>query len=403
MLQKIPTNWAEVPIGEILKYRDEQVVFDDMTEYITITVKRRHGGLEAREKLFGSDIKTKKQYRLHRGTFIISRVQCWHAAFAIVPDDIPENMIASQNYDQFEISPIVDNRFFWWLSHSPQFIETVRSSASGVVIEKLVFNRDAWLQKTLPIPPLDEQRRIVKHVELISAKIDLAKKLRQESVKETTILGFKAFDKVLEGSKYETKSLQTLLSEPLQNGLSIPKSGIGEHGVLFAKVGIVNSGTMNPKETKRVDMDLPSNSTFWMRPGDIFISRGNSLELVGRAAIYHGIPETCAFPDLLIRIRVDKSLLDPQYLIYYLQTVSARKYIETQASGTSPSMKKVSQPKLEKMPIPVPSLDEQRRIVAYLDSVQARLASLRELQSATGEELSALLPSVLDRAFKGEL
>jgi len=54
--------------------------------------------------------------------------------------------------------------------------------------------------------------------------------------------------------------------------------------------------------------------------------------------------------------------------------------------------------------------DEQRRIVAYLASFpltrdlrQARLASLRELQSATEEELSALLPSVLDRAFKGEL
>ena len=43
------------------------------------------------------------------------------------------------------------------------------------------------------------------------------------------------------------------------------------------------------------------------------------------------------------------------------------------------------------------------RIVVYLDSVQARLASLRELQSATGEELDALLPSVLDKAFKGEL
>ena len=55
-------------------------------------------------------------------------------------------------------------------------------------------------------------------------------------------------------------------------------------------------------------------------------------------------------------------------------------------------------------------LDEQWCIVAYLDSFplsrdlrQARLASLRELQSATGEELSALLPSVLDMAFKGEL
>ena len=42
-------------------------------------------------------------------------------------------------------------------------------------------------------------------------------------------------------------------------------------------------------------------------------------------------------------------------------------------------------------------------IKIYLDNAQARLASLRELQSATGEELPALLPSVLDRAFKGEL
>ncbi len=58
---------------------------------------------------------------------------------------------------------------------------------------------------------------------------------------------------------------------------------------------------------------------------------------------------------------------------------------------------------------------EQRRIVAYLDSVQARLVSLRELQSQTGEELrrrrtlssspsaASGIPSVLDRAFKGEL
>ena len=46
---------------------------------------------------------------------------------------------------------------------------------------------------------------------------------------------------------------------------------------------------------------------------------------------------------------------------------------------------------------------KQRRIMAYLASIQARLTSLRELQSQTGEELSTLLPSVLDKAFKGEL
>jgi type I restriction enzyme S subunit len=46
---------------------------------------------------------------------------------------------------------------------------------------------------------------------------------------------------------------------------------------------------------------------------------------------------------------------------------------------------------------------EQRRIVAYLDGLQAKVNALRQLQSAGGEELSALMPSILDRAFRGEL
>lgn len=106
------SHWVATPLKEILVYLDELVELDDMTEYITITVKRRHGGLEARERLYGHQIKTKKQFRLIPGSFIISRIQCWHQAYAIVPNDLPPNMIASTNYDQFAISPKVDPRFF---------------------------------------------------------------------------------------------------------------------------------------------------------------------------------------------------------------------------------------------------------------------------------------------------
>jgi type I restriction enzyme, S subunit len=48
-------------------------------------------------------------------------------------------------------------------------------------------------------------------------------------------------------------------------------------------------------------------------------------------------------------------------------------------------------------------LNEQCRVVAYLDRLQAKVNVLRELQAKSGKELSALMPSVLDRAFKGEL
>ena len=53
--------------------------------------------------------------------------------------------------------------------------------------------------------------------------------------------------------------------------------------------------------------------------------------------------------------------------------------------------------------LPVPPPDEQQRIVAYLDGLQAKVNALRELQSVSGEALSALMPSILDKAFKGEL
>src|SRR6266446_3442969 len=99
-------EWKEVKLSDILRHLDERITMDDEKEYLTITVKRRHGGLEIREKLFGHQIATKKQFGLVPGAFIISRVQCWHQAYAIV-GDVPPNTIASQNYDQFAISPQV--------------------------------------------------------------------------------------------------------------------------------------------------------------------------------------------------------------------------------------------------------------------------------------------------------
>jgi hypothetical protein len=137
-------QWPEVQLGKILTYVDERVALDDMTEYITITVKRRHGGLEAREKLFGHQIKTKKQFKLTPNSFIISRVQCWHQAYALVPETIPSNMIASTNYDQFTVNPEVDRRFFWWLSHSPRVTETVRDGALHLYLEEGELRKHSW-------------------------------------------------------------------------------------------------------------------------------------------------------------------------------------------------------------------------------------------------------------------
>jgi type I restriction enzyme S subunit len=59
--------------------------------------------------------------------------------------------------------------------------------------------------------------------------------------------------------------------------------------------------------------------------------------------------------------------------------------------------------KLKAYPVYVPSLTEQRRIVAYLDDLQAKVDSLKRFQTETSAELDAMLPSILDKAFREEL
>jgi type I restriction enzyme S subunit len=240
------SRWEEVPLKRILTYLDDRIELDDLKEYSTITVKRRHGGLEEREKLLGREIKTKKQFRLMPGAFIISRVQCWHQAYAVVPDSAPPNMIASTNYDQFLISPDVDRRFFWWLSHSPKFTESVRSSAVGVVIEKMVFDRDAWLEKEIPLPPLPEQRRIVARIEELAARINEARGLRQKSAVEAQNFVLSVHNRLAGDRKRKLGDFLTLDEQQVLVTLTeeYPQVGVkGFGGGLFPKAPVSGTDT----------------------------------------------------------------------------------------------------------------------------------------------------------------
>ena len=393
--------WPMVPLGEILTER-QQVPSTEGLENGEIRVVAKIG-FEGGKIQLRADGRTKTGMILIRpGDLVVSGINAAKGAIAVYGEENTQPIAATIHYGAYiPNKERVDIKFLWWFLRSATFRDIVQHHIPGGIKTELKAKR--FLAVPVPLPPLVEQRRLVARIEALAARVAEAQTLRREAIIQSNVLQSRAFDGILDNGKYDYQPLKNVLAEPLQNGVSIPASGIGQEGILFAKVGIVNSGRINPKETKRVDIYLPEDSSFWMKPGDIFVSRGNSLELVGRAAVYEGIPENCAFPDLLIRIRVDKTATDPRYLVYYFQSAKARKYIESEASGTSPSMKKVSQPKLERMQIPVPPLEEQRRIVAYLDDLQAGVDALKQLQAQTQRELDALLPSVLDKAFKGEL
>jgi type I restriction enzyme S subunit len=81
-----------------------------------------------------------------------------------------------------------------------------------------------------------------------------------------------------------------------------------------------------------------------------------------------------------------------------------RDHVRKNMTGTNPNIQKINQATILSYPFPVEAtLTEQVRIVAYLDTLQDKIDELERVQAETATELDAILPAILDRAFRGEL
>jgi type I restriction enzyme, S subunit len=154
-------------------------------------------------------------------------------------------------------------------------------------------------------------------------------------------------------------------------------------------------------ELKYLHLQERDQANLLLETGDILVNRTNSADLVGKCAVFD-LENEYSFASYLIRLRLDKTKAEPNFVASYINSPLGREYMfreKKQMTGQA----NINATKLKDLQIPIPPLSEQRRIAAYLDDLQAKVDSLKRLQTETAAELDALLPSVLDRAFKGKL
>ena len=99
-----------------------------------------------------------------------------------------------------------------------------------------------------------------------------------------------------------------------------------------------------------------------------------------------------------VNFRTDK--LSPDYFFMWLRSPH---YVNAIDPGRSNGVPHISPKDVERINFALPSTDQQHRIVAYLDGLQSKVDELRRLQAQTQKELDAMMPSLLARAFAGDL
>jgi len=168
-------------------------------------------------------------------------------------------------------------------------------------------------------------------------------------------------------------------------------------------LGALRDGRIDVRNSKPVPVQADEARPYVVAKGDIFVVRGNgSKELCGRAGIVLEDARETIFPDLFIKVSLPRDLVDPLFFVAVWNAAELRSWIEEEAKTTS-GIWKINQGHILAARIPLPSLAEQHRMVADLNILQGKVDAVKALQAETAAELHAMLPAILDRAFKGEL
>ncbi|MBI3245319.1 MAG: restriction endonuclease subunit S [Deltaproteobacteria bacterium] len=167
----------------------------------------------------------------------------------------------------------------------------------------------------------------------------------------------------------------------------------GEWGVL--KVSAIWPDRFRPHENKWVTKAIHQNPVHEVRDGDLLISRSNTYELVGLVSLVRDASPRLMLCDKTLRLRLKADRGLNPFFALLLQTYTARTQIEVNATGTSGSMKNISQDVIRTLVLAYPEVKEQQRILTALSPADQELEALRQELEKLSSLKSGLMTDLL--------
>ena len=273
----------------------------------------------------------------------------------------------------YRVHPVTDEVkgryiYYYLFANFKTYINTKSYKSTAASIRKPML-----LDFPFPIPSLEEQTRIVGILDTFTSAIDNLKEQIAQRRKQYEYYRDQLLD--LEGKPgVEMKTLGDLFT--FKNGLNKGKEYFGKGKPIIMFTNVFNSRFIDKSMvTSKVDITTNELERINARIGDVFFTRtSETQEDVGYASVLIEDIEECTFAGFLIRARPTTDKLLPQYCKYCFSTSIIRNAIVSQSSFTTRAS--LTGSGLSYIVIPVPSLEEQSRIVSILDTFEASIQNL---------------------------
>lgn len=304
---------------------------------------------------------------------------------------------------------LMDKRFFRYAIN--QTLDELISIAHGGVGLRHV-TKGKFENTEVLVPPLVEQQRIADKLDALLARVDacrarlgrvpaLLKRFRQ-AVLAAAVAGRLTEDWDESPDGWYRCQLGSVLTDVRYGTAQRSEYGL-QDGIPVLRIPNIGEGRIDPTDLKYGRFSQKEIQTLALKQGDLLLVRSNgSVELVGKAAVVERHYEGYLFAGYLIRLRVDVARISPHYLCLCLSSPTVRDYIELTARSTS-GVNNINSDEIRSIQLTLPSLPLQHEIIrrvetlfAYADRLEARLA-------AAQTRVAQLTPSLLGKAFRGEL
>jgi type I restriction enzyme S subunit len=241
---------------------------------------------------------------------------------------------------------------------------------------------------------LKDAEKKVARIESMMARIEVARRLRDEAVIEVEKTIKSVLEKIFLNDGWITDKIGNVCDTTSGGTPSRERPDFFNGKIPWLKSGELNDALIVGSEEHITEGGLQNSNAKIFTKGTLLIALYGAT--TGKTGI---LGVDAATNQAICAIFPNKTIIGRDYLHWFLR-FKRDDYLFKSFGGAQPN---ISQKLLKETKIPIPPLHEQHRIVAYLDLLQAKVDELKGLQAETEKELEELVPSILDKAFKGEL
>jgi type I restriction enzyme S subunit len=401
----LPQGWRVARFDEILTKVDRKIVVDDSALYNTVGVHLYGMGAFVRQTILGLNIARKQQWLIRDGDIVYNKLFAWKGTFAVA-DEVVDGCIVSDKFPTYLPNlEVIDPKYLGYYFRVRSLARQAEALSKGAAaISKLTLNPPQFWDLTIPVGPLSEQHRIASRIEELSKRISGASKLRQQAIEESGAIMDSSLRQILESGTSDPD----WQFRPIAQFAEINPSRRGdapcpeEMLVSFIPMSAVDdvTGTIVRPIDKPIGEVSSGHTRF--RDGDVIFARITPCMQNGKCAFVEGLTNGIGFGSTEFHVLRPRQGILGRWLHRIARHKDFRDDAARHFKGTA-GQKRVPQTFLEQKVIPVPPLEMQQSILAYLDDLESKVNSLKQVQGNSLGELEGMLPSVLDRGFKGEL